>query len=66
MRVSIDRQLCEGHGKCEEATPAIFEVGDDDISTVKLGADLASHRAAVERAARLCPRQAIRLEDADA
>jgi ferredoxin len=59
MKVAVDYDLCEGHGKCELSAPEVFEVGDDDRSRVlvdEVGEDL---RPKVERAIRLCPRQAI-------
>lgn len=61
MRVVVDHTLCEGNGRCVEAAPGIFELRDDDRSYVLLERPPASLRAKVELAARLCPRQAIRL-----
>jgi ferredoxin len=60
MRVVVDHDLCEGHGKCELSAPEVFALGDDDRSHVRIeevGDDL---RQQVEQAIRLCPRQAIR------
>jgi ferredoxin len=60
MRVVVDHDLCEGHGKCALSAPEVFAVGDDDRSHVRradVGEDL---REKVERAIQLCPRQAIR------
>ena len=31
MKAKIDTTLCEGHAKCMEAAPAVFEVRDDDL-----------------------------------
>lgn len=63
MRVVVDHTLCEGNGRCVEAAPGIFELRDDDRSYVIEERPPASLRAKVEMAARLCPRQAIRLLD---
>ncbi len=63
MRVIVDYDRCEGNARCEAAAPEVFEVGDDDRAHVLVeqpGEDL---RAKVERAVRLCPRQAIRIEE---
>ena len=59
MRVVIDPDRCEGHGKCVKEAPEVFELGDDDLSTVKLADIPASLKAKVDQAIRLCPRQAI-------
>ena len=34
MKAQIDLSLCEGHAKCMEAAPDIFEVRDDDLLVV--------------------------------
>lgn len=59
MNVVVDHDLCEGHGKCQLAAPEVFEVGDDDQSHVRLTEITDELRPKVERAIRLCPRQAI-------
>jgi ferredoxin len=41
------------------AAPEVFVLGDDDVSRVKLDPVPDALREKVERAARLCPRQAI-------
>lgn len=61
MKVKVDLDRCEGHGRCQAAAPEVFRV-EDDISIVLIeepGEDL---RPKVERAARLCPRQAVIVE----
>lgn len=60
MKVVVDEDLCEGHGKCEAAAPEVFELGDDDLSHVLVDDVHEELRAKVENAIRLCPRQAIR------
>jgi ferredoxin len=64
MRAVVNEDMCEGHGKCQMAAPEVFELGDDDISRVKLDPVPAELREKVERAARLCPRQAINVIEA--
>ncbi|HEX6030738.1 MAG TPA: ferredoxin [Tepidiformaceae bacterium] len=59
MRVHVNPDMCEGHGKCEMTAPEVFELGDDDLSRVKLDPVPEDLREKVERAVRLCPRQAI-------
>jgi len=64
MKVSIDYDRCEGHGRCEAAAPEVFEVRED-LSYIKPGMETVPEelRAKVERAARLCPRQAVVVEE---
>ena len=59
MKVQVDAEKCEANGKCVAAAPQVFELGDDDVSHVKLDDVPEDLREAVERAIRLCPRQAI-------
>jgi ferredoxin len=61
MRVEVDHDLCEGHGKCEKSAPAVFDLRDDDLSYVLLDPVPEEHREGVERAVRVCPRGAITL-----
>ena len=63
MKVTVDQDLCEGHGRCQAAAPEVFELRDDDKSYVLIERPGEELRAKVERAARLCPRQAIRIEE---
>lgn len=59
MKVQVNHDLCEGHGKCQASAPEVFELRDDDLSYV-LVADVSEElKPKVERAIRLCPRQAI-------
>jgi len=61
MRVEVDHDRCEGHGKCQASAPEVFELRDDDLSYVILDPIRAGLVTKVERAIRLCPRQAIRI-----
>jgi ferredoxin len=63
MKVVVDLELCEGNAKCSAAAPNVFEVRDDDRSYVLLDPVPEAQRAAVERAARLCPRAAITVQE---
>jgi ferredoxin len=58
MKVRVDQDRCEGNGRCEAEAPAIFEVRDD-LSYVLVEEVPDDQKEAVERAIRLCPRQAI-------
>jgi len=59
VKVKVDPDLCEGHGKCQAAAPEVFRLGDDDLSVVIMDDIPEELRPKVDRAIRLCPRQAI-------
>ena len=60
MKVQVNSDMCEGHGKCELAAPQVFKLGADDISIVLIPGEIPANLVdSVERAIRLCPRQAI-------
>jgi ferredoxin len=64
MKVIVDRSLCQGHARCEEAAPEVFEVDDQDaLVRLKRENPPEEMRAAVENAVRRCPIEAIRLQD---
>jgi ferredoxin len=59
MKVTVNHDLCEGHGKCVAAVPEVFDLRDDDLSYVLLDEVPKELEARVDRAIRVCPRQAI-------
>ena len=61
MRVVVDTDLCEGNARCVAAAPEVFELGDDDQARVLIEEPGEELREKVERAARVCPRGAIRI-----
>jgi ferredoxin len=63
LKATVDHDLCEGHSRCQSAAPEVFEVRDDDKSYVLMDKIPEELRDKVERAARLCPRQAITVEE---
>jgi ferredoxin len=62
MKVTIDHTLCEGHAKCMDRVPEVFEVRDDDRSYVLIDVIPAELTERVEQAAKVCPRAAIQIE----
>jgi ferredoxin len=58
-KVQVNQDMCEGHGKCMAAAPEVFELRDDDLSYVLIDDVPEDLKPKVERAIRLCPRQAI-------
>ena len=65
MRISIDTEKCQGHGRCYALAPALFTCDDDGFGVVRSAeVDLAEVQAA-RHAAGACPEQAIELFDGD-
>ena len=64
MRVAVDRERCEGNGKCQAAAGQVFALDDQDLAYVLLDEVPPGLAAAVEQAIRVCPRQAIAWVDA--
>jgi ferredoxin len=62
MKVQIDPERCQGHGRCYDLTPNLFGEDDEGYGTV-LGDGTVP--AGQERAARLaaanCPEQAVEI-----
>jgi ferredoxin len=63
MRVVVNFDLCESNALCMEAAPTVFEVRDDDFLYVLDETPSEDLREKVEAAARVCPKQAITVED---
>ncbi len=62
MKAIVDHSLCEGHAKCMDNDPEVFEVREDDRSYTLLDEIPEELRAKVQRAVQVCPRAAISLE----
>ncbi|MGB9305591.1 MAG: ferredoxin [Mycobacterium sp.] len=64
MHITVDYNLCEGHGQCILAAPDVFDLPDDVEQVVVLNPDPAEkQRDAIFRAAAMCPAQAIQIGD---
>jgi ferredoxin len=63
MKIVVDRHACEGNARCSDVAPEIFEVRDDDKAFVKLENPPANLTEKLKLAVKLCPRQAISIED---
>ncbi|MFC3999637.1 ferredoxin [Nocardiopsis sediminis] len=62
MRVNVDFDLCESNAVCMGIVPEVFEVRDDDFLYVLQEEPGEQWRDKVEEAARMCPKQAIKVE----
>lgn len=59
LRVIVDFDTCESHGRCAELAPQVFEVREDMCLYLLEDAPGPELRSAVEEAARLCPTESI-------
>jgi ferredoxin len=63
MRVVVNYDVCESNAVCMGIAPEVFEVRDDDFLYVLDEHPGEALRAKVEEAVRMCPKQAISLEE---
>jgi ferredoxin len=64
MKVRVNELRCDAHGVCVDACPEVFALDDDDdVVRVLQEEPDESLRASLERAARLCPKAAITIDD---
>jgi ferredoxin len=61
MKIVVDYDLCESNALCVKAAPEVFEVREDDNLYLLQEEPSESLRAKVEQAARVCPKQAIKI-----
>ena len=63
MKISVDRDRCEGHSMCVSLVPDIFDAGDDGKVRLLTETVDAGQVADVQLAVDSCPVQALRLTD---
>jgi ferredoxin len=63
MRVVVNMDLCESNALCQGVAPDIFEVDDDDNLIVLDETPDESARERLLEAVRICPKQAISIEE---
>jgi ferredoxin len=63
LKISVDYDLCEANAVCMRVAPEIFEVDDDDNLNLHMEEVPDRLLRKAEEAVRLCPRQALRLEE---
>ncbi len=63
MRVVVDMKRCESNALCMGVAPEIFRLDDDDELHVLNSTPPDVDRELVLQAVRLCPKQAISIEE---
>ena len=64
MRIVLDMEKCQGHGRCYSLAPDVFDSDDEGYAVLKVDGEVP---AELEEQARLamdnCPEYAIELKD---
>ena len=64
MRVILDSEKCQGHGRCYALATSLFESDDEGYSVLKVTGDIPAELEDDARiAADNCPEYAITVED---
>ena len=64
MRLRLDNEKCQGHGRCYALAPDLFESDEEGYSVLKVDGDVpAGSEGAAQLAVDNCPEFAITLED---
>ena len=63
MRVTVDLDLCQGHGVCESEAPIVFELAKNQKVTILDATPDEGLRTEVMAAVRYCPTSALRIEE---
>ncbi|HYB97811.1 MAG TPA: ferredoxin [Candidatus Limnocylindrales bacterium] len=63
MKVIVDYDLCEANAICMRVAPEVFKVDEKDNLHVLQENPPEELRAKVKEAVRLCPRQALSIQD---
>jgi len=63
MRVSIDPDVCQGHGLCVDAVPAVFVMNSIEHAIVQVEEVPPELQGAVHMAVVLCPEEAITISE---
>lgn len=64
MRLKLDSEACEGHGRCYTLAPALFDSDDEGYAVLLVDGELSPEQVEAARlAVDNCPEFAITLED---
>lgn len=64
MRLKLDSNACQGHGRCYTLAPDLFDSDDEGYAVLKVDGELAPEQIeAAQLAVDNCPEFAITLED---
>lgn len=59
MRVTVDRERCQGHNRCNMTCPEVYRIDDEGLAVVQVDVIPAHLEERARRAAETCPEAAI-------
>jgi ferredoxin len=63
VRVTVDRDRCEGHAQCVAVAPDVYDLDDDAVAVVRAGPEIPEHlQQSASYGADMCPVMAILVE----
>ena len=63
MRIQLDREKCQGHGRCYSLAPQVFDTDDEGYAVLLVDGEVpAELEGAAQLAADNCPEYAIEIE----
>ena len=65
MKITVDRDLCQGHAMCELEAPEVFRVGKSDQVELLREVPDAAHKDGVRLAVKYCPTHALTINEGD-
>lgn len=63
MRLTLNTQACQGHGRCYSYAPELFDADDEGHSLLLVTDVPADQETAARQAVESCPEKAIALDD---
>lgn len=62
MKISLNRYACQGHARCRELVPELFDHDDEDLAVLLIDGDIpADFEEKAHLAAQRCPEFAIEI-----
>jgi ferredoxin len=65
VKISVDRDLCQGHAMCELEAPEVFRVGKSDQVELLAEVPDVAHEDGVRLAVKYCPTHALSINEGD-
>lgn len=63
MKITVDRDLCQGHAMCELEAPEVFKVGKSAQVEILVERPASSHEDGVRLAVKYCPTHALSITE---
>ena len=65
MKITVDRDLCQGHAMCEVEAPEVFKVGNSDQVDLLVDRPDPAHEDGVRLAEKYCPTHALSIQEGE-